>query len=170
MAQQRIRRHAGGKMERVYLDPNRRLLHPECHLHHLVTLREVKVLKYNVCHPFMWRYILFFTTVSFSNLMHMPRMASSIEILFQICWLMTDRPLVSTLSGVWYCCRHPFCRQTLPFERIWQWRQELWEWNRIVEYYHYLQLADTLKYILKNIFICIISKQCSDKVVCIWRG
>ena len=29
--------------------------------------------------------------------------------------------------------------------------------------YYYLQLADTLKYILKDIFICIIKEQCFDE-------
>jgi len=35
--------------------------------------------------------------------------------------------------------------------------------------YDYLQLADTLKYILKNIFICIIKEQCSDEGESTWR-
>jgi len=35
--------------------------------------------------------------------------------------------------------------------------------------YYYLQLADTLKYILKNIFICIIKEQCSDERESTWR-
>jgi len=29
--------------------------------------------------------------------------------------------------------------------------------------YHYLQLADTLEYISKDIYICIIKEQCSDQ-------
>jgi len=35
--------------------------------------------------------------------------------------------------------------------------------------YYYLQLADTLKYILKDVFIWIIKVQCSDKVESTWR-
>jgi len=35
--------------------------------------------------------------------------------------------------------------------------------------YYYLQLADTLKYILKDIFICIIKEQCSDEGESRWR-
>jgi len=35
--------------------------------------------------------------------------------------------------------------------------------------YYYLQLADTLKYILKDIFICIIKEQCFDEGESIWR-
>jgi len=35
--------------------------------------------------------------------------------------------------------------------------------------YYYLQLADTLKYIWKNIFICIIKEQCSDEGESTWR-
>jgi len=34
--------------------------------------------------------------------------------------------------------------------------------------YYYLQLADTLKYILKDIFICIIKQQCSDEGESTW--
>jgi len=35
--------------------------------------------------------------------------------------------------------------------------------------YYYLQLADTLKYILKDIFICIIKEQCIDEGERTWR-
>jgi len=35
--------------------------------------------------------------------------------------------------------------------------------------YYYLQLADTLMYILKDIFICIIKEQCSDEGESTWR-
>jgi len=35
--------------------------------------------------------------------------------------------------------------------------------------YYYLQLADTLKFILKDIVICIIKEQCSDEGESIWR-
>jgi len=35
--------------------------------------------------------------------------------------------------------------------------------------YYYPQLADTLKYILKDIFICIIKEQCSDEGENTWR-
>jgi len=35
--------------------------------------------------------------------------------------------------------------------------------ERDIWVHHYLQLAHTLKYILKDIFICIIKEQCSDE-------
>jgi len=35
--------------------------------------------------------------------------------------------------------------------------------------YYYLQLVDTLKYILKDIFICIIKDQCIDEGESTWR-
>jgi len=35
--------------------------------------------------------------------------------------------------------------------------------------YYYLQLADTVKYILKDIFICIIQEQCSDQEESKWK-
>jgi hypothetical protein len=46
----------------------------------------------------------------------------------------------------------------------------LTEGNRIFEYYHYLQLANTLKYILKGLFICIIKEQCSNKGERTWTA
>jgi len=41
------------------------------------------------------------------------------------------------------------------------------EWDCWV--YYYLQLADTLKYILQGIFICIIEEQCIDEGESTWR-
>jgi len=41
------------------------------------------------------------------------------------------------------------------------------EWDFWV--YYYLQLADTLKYILNDIFICIIQEQCIDEGDSTWR-
>jgi len=41
------------------------------------------------------------------------------------------------------------------------------EWD--VWFYYYLQLADTVKYILKDIFICIIKEQCSDQGEYQWK-
>jgi len=35
--------------------------------------------------------------------------------------------------------------------------------------YYYLQLADTAKYFLKDIFICIIKEQCSDQGESKWK-
>jgi len=40
-------------------------------------------------------------SAEFSLLMYLPRIASMIQILFQICWLMKEHPLISTLSAVW---------------------------------------------------------------------
>jgi len=41
------------------------------------------------------------------------------------------------------------------------------EWDFGV--YYYLQLANTVKYILKDIFICIIKAQCSDQEETGWK-
>jgi len=78
--------------------------------------------------------------------------------------------LLSTLFVVWQCRWHWFWRRRQPFEQIWQWRRALIERNGSFEYYHCLQLADTLKYILKDIFMCTIKEQCSDKGKRTWRG
>jgi len=78
--------------------------------------------------------------------------------------------LLSILPAVWKYCWHSFRRRQQPFKPIWEWRRELIERNGSLEYYHYLQLADTLKYILKDIFICTIKEQCRDKWKRTWRG
>jgi len=76
---------------------------------------------------------------------------------------------LGTLSAAWKYRRHWFWRWQQPFKRICEWRRELIERNGSLEHYHYLQLADTLKYILKDIFICTIKEQCSDKWKRTWR-
>jgi len=55
--------------------------------------------------------------------------------------------LLSTLSAAWKYRWHWFWKRQQPFKRIWEWRWELIERNGRLEYYHYSQLADTLKYI-----------------------
>jgi len=100
-AQHRISRHAGCANEWVHLNQNRHDLRPEPHLFQLVTIVELKVSKWKVCHPDMCIYILLFPMLNLSVLMHMPRIASVIKISFQSCCLMKEHPLVSTQSAVW---------------------------------------------------------------------
>jgi hypothetical protein len=78
--------------------------------------------------------------------------------------------LLSTLSAAWKYRWHWFWRWQQPFGRIWMWGRELIERNWSFEYYHYLQLVDTLKYILKDIFICTIQEQCSHESKHTWKG
>jgi len=78
--------------------------------------------------------------------------------------------LLSPLSAAWKYLWHWFWRRQQPFEWISEWRRELIERNGSFEDYHYLQLANTLKYILKDILICTIGEQCSDKWKRTWRG
>jgi len=163
VAPQKIHRHAGGAVEWVHLHQNQLHLRPECHPRHLVAVGELQAPKWKVCHPDMCIYIHLFPRLNFAIYMHMPRIASMIKIVFQICWLTKNHPLVSTLSAEWWCSCYPFCRRKQPFEGTWQWRRELIEGNGIFELYHYLQLAVTLKYILKDISIRVIKEQCSDK-------
>jgi len=91
MAQQRIRGHAGGAKELLHLHENWWYLRPEGRLHlerdvrHKVTLTDMRVMKWKVCHPCMCIYILRIPTVHFSIIMHMPRIASAIKIIFHIC-------------------------------------------------------------------------------------
>jgi len=163
------RRHAGGAEVRVHHNQNRRHLRPERHLRHMGIMSVLQVLKWKVCHPDMCIYILLFPALNFSILMHMATMASMIQILCDISWLMKEDPQVSTLSAAWKCSWHLFCRREHPIERTWQWRCTKIERNGIFEYYYYLLLADTLKYILKNIFVQIIKEQCSDQGKCRWK-
>jgi len=109
MAKRTIPRHDGGTKARVYPNErdsesgyhNRRLIRPQRHLCQLVKLSEPTYPKSMVCHPDMLIYKLIFPAPNSSILMNMPRIASAINILIQICWLMTEHPLVSTLSAAW---------------------------------------------------------------------
>ena len=150
-------------------------LRPTRHWHQHVKINELNVPNSKVCHPDMCIYILLFPTFNFSILMHMPIIATEINILLQICWMVKEPPLGSALSAAWLCSWHPCCRWEQPIEQTWQWWWALIESNRIVEYYYCLQLADTLKYILKNIFICIIKnyvvikeKVHEDNTMAVW--
>jgi len=104
MAQFRSRRHTGDTKALVYLHQNWCHIRLECHLCCLVILRELKVPNSNVSHLEMYIYIALFRKLSFSILMHMPRIASVVKILFQSCCLMKICPLVTTLSPAWWCC------------------------------------------------------------------
>jgi len=135
----------------------------------LVILREITIPKLMVCHPNMCIDIVLVPMHYSSILMYIPVRASAVITLFQICWLMKKHPLVSTLSAECWCCWHKFCRWEQPNEWTWQCWRALIEQNGIFEYYYYLQLADTLKYILKDILICIITEQYRNKGKSTWR-
>jgi len=77
---------------------------------------------------------------------------------------------LSTLTAVWKYGWHSFWRWVQPFEWIEEWSWALIKRNRIFVYYHYIQLADTLKYILKDIFICTIEEWCSNEGKHTWWG
>jgi hypothetical protein len=55
-------------------------------MRHNVTVTDMRVIKLMVYHPCVCIYILRIPTLHFSIIMHMPRIASTIKILFQICW------------------------------------------------------------------------------------
>jgi len=105
----RIPRHGGDAKIRVHLRPNDsdRLhqnwprIYVKRHLFHLVTMRQLTYPKSKVCHPDICIYILLLSVLNFEILMHTPRITSVIKILIQICWLMKEHPLVSTLSAAW---------------------------------------------------------------------
>ena len=75
--------------------------HPNRHLFHPVTMTQLITPKSKMCHPDMCISIPLFPVLNFSILMQMPRIASVLKILIQICWLKKEHPLVSTLSAAW---------------------------------------------------------------------
>jgi len=109
IAQHKIPKHAGGAEAWVQLHQsdldswhqNWHHIRPERHLGHSVIMRELMYPKSKVCHRDMCIYILLFPVLNFSILMHMPRIASVTMISIQICGLMKEHPLVSTLSAAW---------------------------------------------------------------------
>jgi len=94
-------RHAGGAKIQVHLHQIRCHLRPERHLHRLLIPMYVNVPKAMVYHLDMCIYILLFPMLSFSILIHMPRITSAIMILMQICSLMNEHQVDSSLSAAW---------------------------------------------------------------------
>jgi len=141
MVQRNIPRHAGGTNFGVHLHQtdygsqhqNWHHVRPERDLCQPVPMRELTLRKSKVFPPDMCIYMLLFPMLNCSILMHMPRIARAIKISIQICWLMKEYPLVSTLPAEWQYSWHPFCRRQQPFERTWQRRRALIEWNGIFE-------------------------------------
>jgi hypothetical protein len=131
----------------VYLRQNSSHLLPECHLCQLATMIEVTSSMRQVCYLDMFRYMVHFPTFNFPIWMHMQRIPSAIILLFCICILLNEHPLDSILSGVWWHSGHPVCGWEQPSEWTWHWRWAMRVRNGIFEYYYYLQLVDTLKYI-----------------------
>ena len=88
MAQQRIHRLTGGAKVRQHLHHDRCHRGLERHLRHLMKVLELKAPKQKVCHPDMCIYLLRFSALNYSILIHLPRIARPIRISLQICWLM----------------------------------------------------------------------------------
>jgi len=94
-------------------------------------------------------HIYLFPVLNFLLLMHLPRIASTIQISIHICWLMKEHPLVSTLSAVWQCSWHPFWRPEQPIERTCKW------WQALIERHGILEMIIIYIYVLlkKNVVI-----------------
>jgi len=163
-------RHAGGIKEHVHLHQNWHHLCPEYHLCQLVLMRVLTVQKWTVCHPDIWKYIPLFWTFNYPIFMHMSRIACAIEIVFQNCRPTNEHPLVGTPFAVWWYGWHPVWSREQTIEWTWQWWWALIQRNRILESYYSVLLADTFKYISKNMFICIVEEQCNnDRHSTWWR-
>jgi len=140
MAHQTICRHAGGAKELAHLQLTKAdswhqywcRLYLEHQLHRLATIRELKVPKSKVCHLDICIYILLFPALNFSIMIHIPRIASTIKIVFQICWLMKEHPPVNMLLAEWKCSWHPFCRREQPTEWTYKWRRALINRNTVL--------------------------------------
>jgi len=108
LALQIIHQYARGAKAPVHIHPTntdsrhqKQLnLSPECHLCYPVQIRELKLSNSTMCHLDMCIHILLFPSLKFSIWMHILRVASNTQMLIQICWVMTEHPLVSTLSPV----------------------------------------------------------------------
>jgi len=135
-ALQWVCRHAGDVEAWVHLHLNQHHPCPECqlcHLRHLVTMCKVKYPNWKVCHLDMCIHRCHFLVLSFSIIMHLPRIASAIKTVFQISRLMKEQALVSIVPAAWLWGRHPFCRWEQAIERSWKWTGTLIDRNRIIE-------------------------------------
>jgi len=109
MALQTISRHARSAKERLHLcltgtdswHQTQRNCRLNCHMREPVTIRELKVSQLPISHPDRCIPTLRFPALNFSILMHMARIASTMQISIQICWPMKEHPPVGTPSAVW---------------------------------------------------------------------
>jgi hypothetical protein len=170
MAPQRIRRHNCDTQEHLQLHLNNanRKLQSRCHLwpkcqSQQVKIPQLKPPKLPVCRLDMLINIHIFPALNLILLMHEPWIGSTIQFCIQICWQMKEHALY--LYTI--CCR--VMQETCILKTraaYWANLQVItsidWEAPDFWDYY-YLQLADTVKYILEDIFICSIKEQCSDR-------
>ena len=115
IAPDKIPRHAGDANEQVHLRPtdaesrcqsrlqSRRHLSQEYHPPQPVTRLELNVSKSLLFRPDMRIHIHQFHVLNYLPFIDLPRIASTIQIMIQICCLIKEHPLVSTLSAVWQC-------------------------------------------------------------------
>jgi hypothetical protein len=85
MAQQHIHRHAEGTNSRVQLHHNGCHLSPEHHMCGLMTVTELEAPKQKSCYPHICLYILCVLALHCAILIHMLRIACTIQMQFQIC-------------------------------------------------------------------------------------
>jgi hypothetical protein len=85
---------------RCHLGPKRHLC-LDSHPCHPVSMVELDVSKSSMCWLDICIHMHILPVLNDLLLIHMPRIANKINILIQICWLMKEHPLVSTLSAVW---------------------------------------------------------------------
>jgi len=164
MAPYRIRRHDGDTNDPAHLHPtdadirlqNRCHLCPRCHPHKLVTIPLCNIPKSSICRPDMRIHIYLFPVLDFLLLKHLPRIASMIQILIQICWLMKEHPLLVHYLLCGNAADFLFRRPELPVERTCKW----W-WALIGKYVNFIDHY--------YISICIIKEQCSDQEGSQWK-
>jgi hypothetical protein len=109
IAPETICRHAGDTKELVHLHGTNTdsRLHSQCILYTkwspppLVTIPEFNYPTSSICQLVIPFHIHLIPELNFSILMHLPRIASTGQILIQMPWLMKEHRLVSTPSVVW---------------------------------------------------------------------
>jgi hypothetical protein len=82
---------------------------------HQMTMSELEGLQMTICHSDMCIHMLLFPVHKVSMLMHLPRIASTIQIIIQICCQNKNHPLDSILSVLWYSANIYFVGQRSRF-------------------------------------------------------
>jgi len=163
-------RHAGDKNEHVHLNPtdaDSRLqswhhLSPEHYPAQSVPITKLNIPKSTICRPDMCIHILPTPSLNLLLLMHVTRIASIIEISSTYAdWWRNIHWLVHyLLCGISANIQFED-KSSLVSEPAGD--NEHWLKSTGFGDYYYLHSVDTVKYILKDIFMCIIKEQCSDQ-------
>jgi hypothetical protein len=150
MAQQKICRHDGYPNEQAHLNPTdadtrlqrRHQFSPQCHLAQLVSIPKLNFPKLSICHSDMRIHLFNLPVLNLGLSVYRPRIASTIQMLMQICWLIKEHTPVSRLSAVWQCRWQQLWTPQQPDEWTCKW---LWS---LIEKHEILEIIITYLYVL----------------------